>query len=108
MDIDPGLVVQAKIAFAALCGGVTRLLFKPAADLLKTFWLLFGCVTCGAYFTGPSLRFLSLQPDDAGAVGAALGFAGLSVAQGILAALDRFDFSGFFLNLLSLFHKKKD
>lgn len=85
------LVANAKIAFAALCGGVVRLLFKPAANFLKTIWLLFGCVTCGYYGTVPSMRWFELDDAYAGAVGALLGFIGLSLAEGLLRAADTFD-----------------
>jgi len=109
MDFDPVMVAQAKVAFAALCGGIVRLLFRPAATVLKSLWLLFACVACGYYFTPPMVRWLDLHTDDAGAIGALLGFVGLSFAQGLLQALDRFDFTTFFQGLLTLFlPKKKD
>ncbi len=97
MDLDPGILAQAKIGFAALCGGVTRLLFRPAETFLKTAWLLFGCVTCGYYGTAPFIRWFDLAPDDAGAVGALIGFIGLSLAQGALVAADKFDVTAWLL-----------
>ncbi len=89
--VDPDMVENAKVAFAALCGGITRLLFKPAESIRKTIWLLFGCVTCGFYGTLPVLRLLGLDTDYSGAIGAALGLVGLSLAQGALTAADKFD-----------------
>lgn len=91
MALDPDMVENAKIAFAALCGGVTRLLFKPAENLIKTLWLLVGCVTCGFYGTPAILKWWDMDPEYAGAIGAALGLVGLSFAQGALLAADKFD-----------------
>lgn len=92
MDLDPSWMVHAKLAFASLCGGIVRLLFRPAASLLKTAWLLFGCVTCGFYGTPVAIRIMDLDPVDySGAVGALIGLVGLSLAQGALQAADKFD-----------------
>lgn len=96
MAVDPEILENAKIAFAALCGGMTRLLFKPAENIRKTVWLLFGCVTCGYYGTPALSLWLAIGPDYAGAVGAALGLVGLSFAQGALTAADKFDIIGWF------------
>lgn len=91
MHIDPEILENAKIAFAALCGGITRLLFKPAENIRKTIWLLFGCVTCGYYGTPALMRWWSIDVSYAGAIGATLGLVGLSLAQGAVLAADRFD-----------------
>lgn len=92
MDIDPSWMVHAKLAFASLCGGIVRLLFRPATSLLKTLWLLFGCVTCGFYGTPVALRLLALDPEAyAGAVGALVGFMGLSFAERALRTADKID-----------------
>lgn len=96
MDLDPHLVANAKIAFASLCGGVTRLLFKPAENLLKTVWLLVGCVTCGFYGTPAIMHWWKMDAEYAGAIGAALGLVGLSFAQGALLAADKFDVMAWF------------
>lgn len=89
-QIDPSWMAHAKIAFAAFCGGMLRLLFRPASSFLKTLWLLFGCVTCGYYATGPALLFFELGGDYAGAIGALLGFIGLSLAESLLRSVEKF------------------
>jgi hypothetical protein len=57
-------------------------------SFVKTIWLLFGCVTCGFYGTPVLMRWWGLDTDYAGAVGAVLGFVGLSFAEGGLRAAD--------------------
>lgn len=91
--VDPVWLAHAKIIIAAACGGMVRLLYKPAESIIKSIWLLFGCITCGFYST-PILisRFDLNAVDYAGAIGAATGFIGLSVAGGVLKAVDAFDF----------------
>lgn len=96
-NLDPAWMVHAKIAFAALCGGIVRLLFKPASSFLKTVWLLFGCVTCGFYATPVVVKWWSIDVEYVGAVGALLGFVGLSFAEGALRAADKFDVSAWFM-----------
>lgn len=90
-SVDPVWIVHAKLAFAAFCGGVTRLLFRPAATFLKTVWLLFGCVTCGYYATPVIAYWWQLDQHYTGALGAAIGFVGLSLAEAFLRAADKFD-----------------
>lgn len=90
-SVDPAWLVHAKLAFAAFCGGMTRLLFRPAASFLKTIWLLFGCVTCGYYGTPVVMRWLELDDAYVGALGAAIGFIGLSLAEAALRSADRMD-----------------
>lgn len=94
MDIDPGLVANAKIAVAALFGGLIRLFFRPTETVLKTVWLLVGCVTCGFYGTPALLKWWEIDPEYSGAIGAALGLVGLSFAQGALKAADKIDVIG--------------
>lgn len=97
MDIDPSWLVHAKLAFASLCGGVVRLLFRPAESLLKTLWLLFGCVTCGYYGTPVVLKMWGVSdPAYVGAIGALIGMIGLSLAQSALKAADKFDVAAWF------------
>lgn len=92
MDLDPVTLAHAKIAIASLCGGMVRLIFRPAASLLKTVWLLFGCVTCGYYGTPVALRVFELDAQHyAGAIGAVIGLVGLSIAEAVLRAADKFD-----------------
>lgn len=70
---------------------MTRLLFRPATSFLKTIWLLFGCVTCGYYGTPVISYWWSLDAQYTGALGAAIGFVGLSIAEAFLRAADKFD-----------------
>ena len=97
MDLDPSWLVHAKLAFAAMCGGVVRLLFRPAASLVKTLWLLFGCITCGFYATPVVIKWFGVvDPEYVGAMGALIGFIGLSFAEGALRAADKFDVGAWF------------
>jgi len=91
-SIDPWWMVHAKLAFASFCGGIVRLIFRPADSLIKALWLLFGCVTCGFYGTPVALRFWELGDEFAGAIGALVGFIGLTIAGGALRAIEGFDF----------------
>ena len=91
MFVDPEILANAKIAFAALCGGITRLLFKPASSVRKTMWLLFGCVTCGYYGTPVFCHWMAIDADYAGAVGALLGLVGLSFAQAAFTFAEKID-----------------
>lgn len=99
-QVDLWYVAQAKLAGAAFCGGVVRLLFRPAqgetvlARMLKSAWLLFGCVTCGFFFTPPMMSWWGFDPSYSGAIGAVLGFVGLSVADGVLRSVDGFNLAG--------------
>ena len=99
-SVDPAWLVHAKLAFAAFCGGMTRLLFRPAASFLKTIWLLFGCVTCGYYGTPVVMRWWELDDAYAGALGAAIGFIGLSLAEAALRAADKLDVKDFLRSIL--------
>lgn len=101
MDIDPNWAVHAKLAFAAFCGGMTRLLFRPAASFIKTAWLLFGCITCGFYGTPVVMRWWSLDADYVGAVGASIGFIGLSVAEAALRSADKLDLREWLRSMLT-------
>lgn len=92
MEIDPAFATHAKVAFASLCGGILRLFFRPADSFGKSLWLLFGCVTCGFYATDPVVAFFGLEARYDGAIGALLGFVGLSIAEGLLKAVDGFNF----------------
>ncbi len=98
--VDPAWLVHAKLAFAAFCGGMTRLLFRPAASFLKTIWLLFGCVTCGYYATPVVMRWWGLDEAYVGALGAAIGFIGLSLAEAALRAADKMDLKDFLRSIL--------
>lgn len=100
-QIDPWWLVHAKLAFAALCGGFVRLLFRPATSLLKTAWLLSGCVTCGYFGTPAAMHWWGIEPEFSGAVGALIGFIGLSFAEGLLKMIDGFDVKDWLLKLLT-------
>lgn len=101
MDIDPNWAVHAKLAFAAFCGGMTRLLFRPAASFVKTIWLLFGCMTCGYYGTPVVMHWWALDQSYVGAVGASVGFIGLSVAEAALRSADKLDLREWLRSLLA-------
>lgn len=100
MDFDVAWLAHAKLAFAAFCGGMTRLLFRPAASFLKTIWLLFGCVTCGYYGTPVVMHWWGLDEAYAGALGAAIGFIGLSLAEAALRGADKMDLKDFLRSIL--------
>lgn len=94
---DHGLAALAphlKLAFASFWGGVLRLFLRPVEGesffhaVAKSMWMLFGCVTCGYYFTPVIMGWWGVGGNYTGAVGALLGFVGLSIAEGILAGVD--------------------
>lgn len=99
--VDPAWVAHAKLAFAALCGGMLRLFFRPATSFLQSLWLLFGCVTCGYYGTPAVMHWWELDESYVGAVGALVGFIGLSIAEGMLKAVDGFEFKSWLLKILA-------
>lgn len=103
-NVDPAalaaVLAHLKLAVAALCGGIVRLLFRPAASLAKAAWLLFGCVTCGFYGTPPVVAFWKLPETFAGAIGALLGLVGLTFAERILKAVDGLDLGAILLRWL--------
>lgn len=84
MDIDPGVVANAKIAAGAAAGGLVRVFLRPGRTLGQTLLLLASCITCGFYSTRPLIDWWDLPTDYAGAVGALAGFLGLSVAEAAL------------------------
>ena len=92
MTFDPEIVAHAKVAVAAALGGVVRMFLRPAKSLRQSALLILSCVTCGFYSTWPIMDWLNLPVDYVGAVGALAGLAGLSVAEGLLRAVDGFDF----------------
>ena len=100
MDINPEVRDALRLALAAFSGGAVRLIFRPARSLWQGLWLLFGCVACSFYATPPLVRWLGIDPGDSGAVGALAGLLGLSVAEGLLRAIDSFDFRSLIARLL--------
>ncbi len=90
------IVAAAKVAGAALCGGIVRMFLRPAKSLTQTALLLLSCVIVGGFGAAPALAWFNLSSEWAGAMGAALGFSGLSVAQAILRGLDKLDLTEFF------------
>lgn len=91
MAPDPDLLDHFKIAFAAAAGGLVRLLFRPGKSWGQTLWVMAACITCGYYSTPIAMHWLALPAHFVGAVGAAAGFIGLSVAEGVLRAVDGVD-----------------
>ncbi|MXP24802.1 hypothetical protein GRI39_01915 [Altererythrobacter indicus] len=100
-NFDPAWLVHAKLAGASLCGGMVRLLLRPASSFLKSLWLLFACVTCGFYGTFPAMAWLGVDVEYVGAVGALLGLLGISFAEGMLKAVDSFNFRAWLERLLA-------
>ncbi len=89
---DPALISdEIKIALAAAAGGCVRLLFRPGKTIGQTIWVMLACMTCGFYATPPTMAWLHLPPEFVGAVGAATGFVGLSVAEAVLQTVDSVD-----------------
>jgi hypothetical protein len=103
MDLDPQTTASIKIALSAGAGGMVRMFLRPARSLAQTVLLLVSCITCGFFGTQPVIALWGLPVSYAGAVGALLGFIGLSIAEGALKALDAFDFRA----LLAGFLKEK-
>ncbi len=94
------LVPHAKIALAALLGGMVRLFLRPTRTVGSTVMLLTSCVTCG-YFGQPVISYaMDLPARFDGAVGAILGLIGVSIAEGVLKGVDRLDFKTLLLRLI--------
>lgn len=91
-DFDPSWMDHLKLGVAAFAGGMARLYIKPATSLLRSVWQLFGCITCGYYGTPVILGWWEIDAAYAGAVGASIGFIGLSIAEATLLAADKMDF----------------
>lgn len=92
MELDPATAANLKIAGAALAGGMVRMFLRPTRTLLQTAMLLASCITCGTFGTTPVMRWFDMPDEYVGSVGALLGFIGLSFAEGVLRAVDAFDF----------------
>lgn len=91
---------HAKVAVAALMGGMVRLFLRPARGIVQTAMLLGSCVTCG-YYGQPVLSYaLDLPGRFDGAVGAVLGLIGVSMAEGLLKGIDKLDFKALILRLI--------
>lgn len=91
-SVDPWWLIHAKLIVASLCGGIVRLLWKPAESATKTIWLVFGCISCGYYGTPVIMAWWGLEPVYRDGVAAFIGLVGLSVAGGLLKAFDSLDF----------------
>jgi hypothetical protein len=100
VEFDAGMIANGKIAAGAAAGGVMRMFLRPVRSLGQMAALLASCVTCGFYGTGPLLNWLTLPEDYAGAVGALLGFVGLSLAERLLKAVDEMDVAAMLLKLI--------
>ena len=94
--MDPEFLAATKVAGAALCGGIVRMFLRPARDLRQTVLLLLCCIICGGFATPIVMDVWQLPDHWAGAMGAALGFVGLSVAQAVLKGLDHLNLGSFF------------
>ena len=88
MALDPEILATLKLIGAAACGGVVRMFLRPAKTLTSSALLLASCIILGVYGAHPALWWLGLGDEFAGAVGAAIGFIGLSIAQAVLGWAD--------------------
>lgn len=100
MDLDPQTTANIKIALSAGAGGMVRMFLRPARSLAQTVLLLVSCITCGFFGTQPVIDLWGLPVSHAGAVGALLGFIGLSFAEGALKVIDAFDFRALLTSFL--------
>lgn len=100
MDLDPQTTASIKIALSAGAGGLVRMFLRPARSLAQTALLLGSCITCGFFGTKPVIDLWHLPVSYAGAVGALLGFIGLSIAEGALRAVDAFDFRAIIIGFI--------
>ncbi len=100
MDLDPQTTASIKVALSAGAGGLVRIFLRPTRSLAQTALLLMSCVTCGFFGTQPVIDLWGLPVSYAGAVGALLGFIGLSIAEGALRAIDAFDFRALLTSFL--------
>lgn len=89
MALDPELIQTLKLLGAAACGGIVRMFLRPAKTLTSSALLIISCMIVGGFGTHPVLWWLGLGEEFAGAVGAGLGFIGLSIAQAVLGWADR-------------------
>lgn len=87
--IDPETAAILKLVGASACGGVVRMFLRPAKTLMSSLLLIISCMIVGGFGTHPALWWLGLDTDFAGAMGAALGFIGLSLAQAALSWADK-------------------
>ncbi len=99
-SILAALAPHAKVAVAALLGGLVRLFLRPARGVPQTLMLLASCVTCG-FYGQPVLSSIANLPERFdGAVGAVLGLIGVSMAEGLLKGVDKLDFKALLLRLI--------
>lgn len=104
------LAPHLKLLFAAFWGGVLRLFLRPVRGesffhaATKAMWMLFGCITCGYYFTPVLMDWWGVDGAYTGAVGALLGFVGLSVAEGVLSGVENLNIG----NVMRFFIKSGD
>lgn len=100
VELDPGMIANGKIAAGAAAGGLVRMFLRPARSLGQMVALLTSCITCGFYGTAPVADWLNLTRDYDGALGALLGFVGLSLAERLLRTADEVDLIALLLKLL--------
>lgn len=98
MDIDPSILANGKVAVGAAAGGMVRMFLRPARSLIQAMMLMASAITCGFYGTTPLRDFFDLPISYDGAIGAVLGVFGLSIVEGLLKSIERFDFSTILAN----------
>lgn len=96
LDFDNEAVAQVRLAMSALAGGVIYHAIRPAATWAKVATRTVACVLAGFIFTEPAMLFFDIPDAYTGAVGAGIGLGGLSIASGVLRAIERFDFAALF------------
>lgn len=101
MTIDPDIIANSKIALAAFMGGLVRMFIRPAQNLTQAALLISSCVTCGFFMTRPIIDWWHLPVDYAGAIGALCGLLGLSLAEGMLRAVDGLNFKALLRALIT-------
>ena len=108
MDITPDMVAHAKLAIASFAGGAVRVFLRPIVGasvterLLKSVWCVFCCVTCGFYAAPVVVDWLDLTGEGwRESMGALMGLVGLSLAEGLLKAIDSIDLKAWLLRILT-------
>jgi hypothetical protein len=106
MDHNNEFFAQAVIMLASFCGGLVRLFIRPAETMKRSIFLLASCTICGQFGTPFILfEFPDWAPMQNG-IAACVGLVGLSIATGILRAIDRFDFADLFSEFFGLIAKR--
>lgn len=96
LNLDPETAHIARVGSAAFAGGVMFHALRPAASVVGLLTRMTASVLAGLVFTDPVMIYFSIGSDFVWGVGALIGLCGLSVAHGVLRAVEKFDFTAFF------------